>query len=81
LTEQFKKRQKRKFLASIFRNIVLTRHYGDTRNYRRISDGKFDAAVFRPTAATWFLNQSTAGTGIIGFGASTDTPVANAFIP
>jgi FG-GAP-like repeat len=44
-------------------------------------DGKIDSAVFRSGITTWFLNQSTAGSGIIGFGTSTDTPVASAFIP
>jgi FG-GAP-like repeat len=44
-------------------------------------DGKIDSAVFRPSTTTWFLNQSTAGSGILGFGASADTPVTSAFIP
>jgi hypothetical protein len=44
-------------------------------------DGKFDPAVFRPSAATWYLNRSTAGTGIVGFGANGDLPVPNAFVP
>jgi hypothetical protein len=44
-------------------------------------DGRFDPAVFRPTATTWFLNRSTAGIGIVGFGANGDSPVANAFVP
>ncbi len=43
-------------------------------------DGSFDAAVFRPSDATWYINGSTSGTQIIGFGASTDQPLANAFV-
>jgi hypothetical protein len=42
-------------------------------------DGKTDFAVFRD--GTWYLQQSTAGfTGIV-FGAATDTPTPNAFVP
>jgi uncharacterized delta-60 repeat protein len=44
-------------------------------------DGKFDATVFRPTNVTWYMNRSTAGIGIVGFGASGDSPVPNAFVP
>jgi FG-GAP-like repeat len=44
-------------------------------------DGKFDAAVFRLSNTTWYLNRSTSGVGIIGFGASGDQPVPNAFVP
>ncbi len=44
-------------------------------------DGRFDAAVFRPSNLTWFLNRSTSGTGIVGFGATGDQPVPNAFVP
>ncbi len=44
-------------------------------------DGRFDAAVFRPSNLTWYLNRSTAGTQIVGFGATGDQPVPNAFVP
>jgi uncharacterized delta-60 repeat protein len=44
-------------------------------------DGRFDASVFRPTNTTWYLNRSTSGVGIIGFGATGDQPVPNAFVP
>jgi hypothetical protein len=44
-------------------------------------DGKFDAAIFRSNIATWFVNGSTAGTIIVGFGATGDLPVPNAFVP
>ncbi len=44
-------------------------------------DGKFDTAVFRPSNSTWFLNQTTAGVGIVTFGISGDQPVRNAFVP
>lgn len=44
-------------------------------------DGRFDTAVFRPSTTNWFINRSSAGTLIQQFGASTDTPVASAFIP
>jgi hypothetical protein len=29
----------------------------------------------------WYLNRSTSGVGIIGFGATGDQPVPNAFVP
>ena len=44
-------------------------------------DGRFDAAVFRPTNTTWYLNRSTSGIGIVGFGATGDLAVPNAFVP
>jgi uncharacterized delta-60 repeat protein len=43
-------------------------------------DGKFDSAVFRQSNATWYLNRSTAGTQIVGFGATNDIPVPYAFV-
>jgi len=44
-------------------------------------DGKFDTAVFRPSSNTWFINRSTAGSAIVTFGASGDSPIPNAFVP
>ena len=44
-------------------------------------DGKYDATVFRPSSATWFVLRSTGGTLTQPFGASTDLPIANAFVP
>lgn len=44
-------------------------------------DGKFDAAIFRPSTATWYVARSTAGTLIVQFGASSDRPIPNAFVP
>jgi photosystem II stability/assembly factor-like uncharacterized protein len=44
-------------------------------------DGRFDAAVFRPSNLTWYISRSTAGTQIVGFGATGDQPVPNAFVP
>ncbi|MCW5958540.1 MAG: VCBS repeat-containing protein [Pyrinomonadaceae bacterium] len=43
-------------------------------------DGKYDSAVFRPSNNTWFLLRSTAGSVGIGFGATNDVPVPNAFV-
>jgi len=43
-------------------------------------DGKTDAAVFRPGSATWFVNRSTGGVGITGFGLSTDVPMPSAYV-
>ncbi|MCY7346427.1 MAG: hypothetical protein LH614_09440 [Pyrinomonadaceae bacterium] len=41
-------------------------------------DGKADVAVFRQ--GTWYLNRTTAEFTGIGFGASTDLPILNAFV-
>jgi hypothetical protein len=35
-------------------------------------DGKTDVSVFRPSEGNWYLNQSTAGFGVVHWGASTD---------
>jgi len=35
-------------------------------------DGKTDLSVFRPSEGNWYLNQSTAGFGVINWGISTD---------
>jgi hypothetical protein len=43
-------------------------------------DGKNDAAVFRPSNATWFVNRSGGGHSIVPFGLSTDIPVPNAYV-
>ncbi len=43
-------------------------------------NGKTDAAVFRPSNTTWYLNRSTAGTSIQGFGATGDIPIPSAFV-
>jgi hypothetical protein len=44
-------------------------------------DGKFDQAIFRPSSVTWYISKSTGGSTITAFGAATDRPVENAFIP
>jgi subtilisin-like proprotein convertase family protein len=36
------------------------------------NDGKTDFSVFRPSEGNWYLNQSTAGFGVIKWGISTD---------
>ena len=38
-------------------------------------DGRTDLSVFRPSEGNWYLQQSTAGFGVIKWGISTDTPV------
>jgi hypothetical protein len=44
-------------------------------------DGKFDAAVFRPSTGTWFINRSTAGILITNFGTTGDQPLPGVFVP
>jgi len=44
-------------------------------------DGRFDAAVFRPSSTNWFVQRSTAGTLIQQFGIAGDLPLPNAFVP
>jgi uncharacterized delta-60 repeat protein len=44
-------------------------------------DGKFDATVFRSSSATWYIGRTSAGTLIVQFGASTDKPIPNAYVP
>ena len=34
------------------------------------TNGKFDATVFRPSSATWFIGRTTTGTQIVQFGAT-----------
>jgi hypothetical protein len=38
-------------------------------------DGRTDLSVFRPSEGNWYLQRSTAGFAVIGWGISTDTPV------
>lgn len=38
-------------------------------------DGRTDVSVYRGSQGTWYLNQSTAGFGAIGWGIATDVPV------
>ncbi|HKP69779.1 MAG TPA: M36 family metallopeptidase [Pyrinomonadaceae bacterium] len=38
-------------------------------------DGKTDISVFRPSNGNWYLNQTTAGLGVVNWGLSGDTPV------
>ena len=42
-------------------------------------DGKYDQAVYRD--GTWYLNRSTSGISISGFGLATDRPIPKAYIP
>jgi hypothetical protein len=42
-------------------------------------DGKTDLSVFRPSEGNWYLQQSTAGFGVINWGISTDTPTPGDF--
>jgi hypothetical protein len=44
-------------------------------------DGKFDTAVFRSNGATWYINRSGAGILITNFGAASDRPIPNVFVP
>jgi uncharacterized delta-60 repeat protein len=44
-------------------------------------DGKADIAVFRPSTGVWYLMRSTAGFAASQFGASTDIPTPNVFVP
>jgi len=44
-------------------------------------DGRTDAAVFRPSQATWFANRSPAGILIQQFGINGDQPIPSAFVP
>jgi len=44
-------------------------------------DGKFDAAVFRPPGATWYVQRSTAGILITNFGLTGDQPLPGVFVP
>jgi len=43
-------------------------------------DGKFDTAVFRPSNAVWYLQQSTSGFTAVQVGVSGERPVPNAFV-
>ncbi|MEP6903399.1 MAG: FG-GAP-like repeat-containing protein [Actinomycetota bacterium] len=44
-------------------------------------DGKFDTSVFRASNSTWYIQRTTAGTAIVTFGATGDSPVPNAIVP
>ena len=44
-------------------------------------DGKFDAAVFRPSDTNWYILKSTGGVQIQQFGAANDIPLPGAFVP
>ena len=44
-------------------------------------DGKFDAAVFRPTTSVWYVQRTNSTTLIQNFGIVGDKPVPNAFVP
>jgi subtilisin-like proprotein convertase family protein len=42
-------------------------------------DGKTDVSVFRPSEGNWYLNQSTAGFGVIKWGLNGDNPMPGDF--
>ncbi len=44
-------------------------------------NGIIDATVFRPSNTTWYSNTQTQGTLTNGFGAGTDRPTPNAYVP
>ncbi len=44
-------------------------------------DGRFDTTVFRPSNTIWYSQRTTAGTLIQQFGATSDKPLPNAFVP
>lgn len=44
-------------------------------------DGRFDLTVFRPSDMNWYSLRTTGGTVIQQFGAGTDRPIPNAFVP
>jgi hypothetical protein len=44
-------------------------------------DGRIDPAVFRPSSNTWFINRTTSGLLIAGFGLNGDHPIPAAFVP
>ncbi|MBK8150132.1 MAG: hypothetical protein IPK58_18535 [Acidobacteria bacterium] len=43
-------------------------------------DGKYDGGVFRSTNSTWYVQRSTAGTLIQGFGANGDVAVPSSSV-
>ena len=49
---------------------------------RLARDGKFDAAVFRPSESKWYISRSGSPgtTTILQFGIPTDIPVPNAYV-
>jgi len=42
-------------------------------------DGKTDLSIFRPSDGNWWLQQSTAGFGVVHWGVSTDSPTPGDF--
>jgi succinate-acetate transporter protein len=44
-------------------------------------DGKFDAAIFRPSTGMWWVSRSTSGYTNTPFGENGDMPVPSAFVP
>ena len=44
-------------------------------------NGKSDAAVFRPSNDTWYVQGLTSGTMIQTFGQIGDVPIPNVFVP